>query len=109
MQKKINIELTQDELNALKKALFFLKFECDDTGSLLYSGSNFINSALEKLIKNDVMYDQSKSIIGNSGERYKDIIVNKIRELDKEEGIDEGRIISEKEINTYMYPFCVRD
>lgn len=55
------------------------------------------------------MYDQSKSIIGNSGERYKDIIVIKIRELDKEEGIDESRIIGDKEINTYMYPFCVRD
>ncbi|URQ61415.1 hypothetical protein LQ939_03470 [Pantoea alhagi] len=105
VQKKIII--TNEELNALKKAIFYLKFECEDVDSLLYAGSPYINTFLEKIIEMDELYDKDTTPIGKSGLSYKKNIISKIRLLDKEEGEDENREISNEEVSAYLYPFSV--
>ncbi|GGH69521.1 hypothetical protein GCM10008014_52990 [Paenibacillus silvae] len=48
------VYLTQGEIHAIQKALLFLKFECEETASLLYAGSPLLNSALSKMREIDV-------------------------------------------------------
>nr|WP_145405937.1 hypothetical protein [Paenibacillus xylanexedens] len=48
------VYLTQGEIHAIQKALLFLKFECEETASLLYAGSPLLNSALSKMREVDV-------------------------------------------------------
>ena len=104
-QKKIII--TNEELNTLKKAIYYLKFECNDVDSLFYAGSPYVNSFLKKIIEMDDLYDKNTTPIGKSGLPYKNDIISKIRLLDKEEGADEHRDISNEEIAVYLYPFSV--
>ncbi|EOC0415361.1 hypothetical protein ACI00F_004168, partial [Cronobacter dublinensis] len=44
------LNLDQGEIIALKKAIMYLKFSCEETESLLFSGSPSINSVLAKLL-----------------------------------------------------------
>lgn len=44
------IEIKREKVNALIKAVLYLKFDCEDKGSLLYASSPLINSALDKII-----------------------------------------------------------
>ncbi|WP_434752807.1 hypothetical protein [Paenibacillus amylolyticus] len=54
------VHLTQGEIHAIQKALLFLKFECEETASLLYAGSPLLNSTLSKLREADINGEFSK-------------------------------------------------
>lgn len=55
------VYLTQGEMNALRKAIMYLKFECEETDSLLYAGSPLLNSVLEKALSADVYREFAES------------------------------------------------
>lgn len=55
------VYLTQSEINALRKAIMYLKFECEETDSLLYAGSPLLNSVLEKALGADVYREFAES------------------------------------------------
>lgn len=40
------------EVDALKKAMLYLKFECEEISSLIFSGGDLISSALDNLLIN---------------------------------------------------------
>lgn len=66
------LELDRAEVNALIKAILYLKFECEDVDSLLYCSSPLINSTLEKLLgmygcKSD--WDKVFSVLPNINRR----------------------------------------
>lgn len=56
-----SVYLTQGEMNALRKAIMYLKFECGETDSLLYAGSPLLNSVLEKARSADVNREFAES------------------------------------------------
>lgn len=49
------ISITQGEISALKKLIMYVKFSCNDTESLLYAGSDSINSFLDKILDVDYL------------------------------------------------------
>ena len=52
-----SLTLNQGEVNALKKAIMYLKFSCEETESVMYAGSPLINSVFSKLLVIDDLGD----------------------------------------------------
>ena len=48
-----SLTLSQNEIVALKKAIMYLKFSCEETESIMYAGNPLINSIFSKLIEID--------------------------------------------------------
>lgn len=57
---KVEVVLSQGEIVALKKAIRYLKFECEETGSLIFCGSPLINSAFDKLVASSDIKGESE-------------------------------------------------
>lgn len=55
--KEKSLTLNQGEVNALKKAIMYLKFSCEETESVMYAGSPLINSVFSKLLVIDDLGD----------------------------------------------------
>ncbi|MFJ4344797.1 hypothetical protein [Pseudomonas sp. NPDC089401] len=101
------VMLSQGEIIALKKAIAYLKFECEEVGSLIFCGSPLINSAFDKLIASsdikgeDVFYNRKNP----SAERR---MLKKLNEEFKHEGSGEIEQIEQLEHSeVYMHPFKV--
>ncbi|HFC6388900.1 TPA: hypothetical protein ACFNMI_002001 [Neisseria bacilliformis] len=50
------VALTPNEADALIRLVLYAKFETRDADSLLFAGSPFVNSALEKLLHSHPLY-----------------------------------------------------
>ncbi|PIT56274.1 hypothetical protein BHC49_04735 [Snodgrassella alvi] len=99
------IELTRSEVNALTKAILYLKFDCEEIDSLFYCSSPIINSIFEKLIR---MYGYQKDwdrIFSNIPEMNKSIAIDKIANYEKQN----NRYFDEKTKNEilekYLFPY----
>lgn len=81
-----NVELNRSEVSALLKGLLYLKFECEETSSLLYSSSPIINTVINKLTK---MYRAQRTwdeICRTIPEIYKDHAIDKITRFYEKSG-----------------------
>ena len=81
------LSLSQGEITALKKAIIYLKFSCEQPDSLLFAGSPLINSALDKLIETDDFGEQEKTFYSKKNDFHKTFIMLKIDRLDESENI----------------------
>lgn len=103
------VHLTQGEIHAIQKALLFLKFECEETESLLYAGSPLLNSALSKLREADVHGEFSKQFHSCPNPRAEAFMRDKLERSYSEEHVPHER--TETQLNdiwqSCMYPFPV--
>lgn len=76
-QENKNVTLSQAEVNALKKAILYLKFECEETNSLLYAGSPLINSVLNKIVEVDDLGEVSKAFYAQRNVKNEEVIRDK--------------------------------
>lgn len=76
-EKKINI--TQDEISALKKLIMYIKFSCDDVESLQYAGSYAINNFFDKLIEADYLGEYEKKFYSKRNLDNEVIVMSKIK------------------------------
>jgi hypothetical protein len=97
--------LNQGEVVALKKAIMYLKFSCEETESLMYAGSPLINSAFSKLIDIDDLGEHAKNFYSKPHKINENFISSKIHKKEQETGrlLDES--IKEKVFNECLYPF----
>lgn len=101
-----NVKLNQGEINALKKAILYLKFECEETSSLIFSGSELINSAFDKLLINSDSYEREVKFYSRGNSDAQDFIEKKIkREKDFNEGGSEEKIIDKEYVRCCIHPF----
>ncbi len=101
-----NVKLNQGEINALKKAILYLKFECEETSSLIFSGSELINSAFDKLLINSDSYEREVKFYSRENADAQDFIEKKIkREKDFNEGGSEEKLIDKEYVRCCMHPF----
>lgn len=98
------LTLSQAEVNALKKAIFYLKFECEETSSLLYAGSPLINSALGKICDLDDLNEFSKVFFAKKNVANEEFIYNKKRRQALENG-GEYDPSSDDSFKDYIFPF----
>ncbi|SCY33735.1 hypothetical protein SAMN05720606_10436 [Paenibacillus polysaccharolyticus] len=101
------VHLTQGEIHAIQKALLFLKFECEETSSLLYAGSPLINSALSKLREADIHGDFSKQFHSRPSPHAEGFMRDKLERSYSEEHVPHER--TEAQLNdiwqSCMFPF----
>lgn len=101
------IKLSQAEVNALKKAILYLKFTCEETDSLLYASSPLINSVLGKLLEVDDLSQFSKGFYAKKNTTNQDFLLEKIKcyskEIDRDLKDDEMQDIFKEGV----YPFSL--
>jgi len=101
-----NVKLNQGEINALKKSILYLKFECEETSSLIFSGSALINSAFDKLLINSDSYEREVKFYSRENPDAQDFIVEKIKKQQAfNEGNEEGNVIDNEYVRCCMHPF----
>lgn len=78
--------LTREEANALIKAILYLKFDCRESGSLLYAASPLINASLDKLLAMHGYADDWKKVFSVVPEIYRQLIEQKIVSSEHDNG-----------------------
>lgn len=101
------VHLTQGEIHAIQKALLFLKFECEETASLLYAGSPLLNSTLNKMREADVHGEFAKKFHSNPNPHAESFMRDKLERSYAEEHVPHER--TEAQLNeiwqSCMFPF----
>ncbi|QGY27416.1 hypothetical protein [Pantoea cypripedii] len=107
MRSDESVVLSREEVNALIKAILYLKFTSLDSGSLLYAGSPLINSVLDKFL---AMYDYKsdwEKVFESLPEINKKVVINKIEDSEKENGHPLDEEIKELVINYCLHPYKI--
>lgn len=104
------VHLTQGEINALQKAILFLKFECEETESLLYSGSPLLNSVLEKVRDVSAFGEYAKELHSRPNEHAERFMRAKLERSYAEEIAPRERTEDQKIeiLRSCMYPYPVK-
>lgn len=103
MQEKI--QLANDEILALIKLILFTKFESEDSESSLFSGSESINSALQKLLNHHPFYqDKNVDFFGKLPQEYLTVILDKIDNSDPQNMAED---IKQTLIGNWVFPYQV--
>ncbi|NIF19823.1 hypothetical protein F3J43_22795 [Pantoea sp. Cy-639] len=98
------IRLNQGEINALKKALLYLKFECEETESLIFSGSPLINSAFDKLIAGSDSAERELKFYEGGNSYAEECMLNKLKR--QWEFYGEGEF--EDDVDSEYFRECIR-
>ncbi|ANO87392.1 hypothetical protein KV337_002055 [Escherichia coli] len=104
-QKNKNLLLNQGEVAALKKAIMYLKFSCEETESLLYAGSPLINSVFAKLLDIDDLGQQAKEFYSKKHAQNERFILAKLKKSEEEDDIILSKETREKFFEDCLYPF----
>ncbi|PYY31200.1 hypothetical protein [Paenibacillus illinoisensis] len=104
------VYLTQGEINALQKAIMFLKFECEETDSLLYAGSPLLNSVLEKVRDAHDYAEYTKDFHSRPNEYVERFMRAKLERSYAEELAPRERTAEQlaEILGACMYPFPVK-
>lgn len=103
------IDFSQAEIQAIKKAIQYLKFRCKEPESILFASSPHINSILGKVLINDDFGDGELKFYESkvSFDSDKLFAISKIRNS----ALEEDQEISDEEmgliLNQYLYPYQV--
>lgn len=103
--KERQLLVSQGEISALKKAIMYLKFSCEETESLLYAGSPLINSVLIKLIDIDDLGAQAKEFYKKKHVTNEFFVLSKIQKMEKERGKNIEVKMKNDAFKECMYPF----
>lgn len=102
-----NVVISREEVNALIKAILYLKFSCQDTGSLLYAGSSLINSALDKFLEMYGYKSDWEKVFESLPEINKKVVISKIECSEKENGHPLDEEIKELVIKYCLHPYKI--
>ncbi|ELZ9930829.1 hypothetical protein ACMW09_003316 [Cronobacter malonaticus] len=99
------LNLDQGEIIALKKAIMYLKFSCEETESLLFSGSPSINSVFAKLLNIDDLGEQSLNFYNKRHPENERFVLSKINKYESESGRSLSESVKEESFRNCLYPF----
>lgn len=97
--------LHQGEVNALIKAIEYLKFSCEEIDSCLYAGSPLINSALTKLIEIDDYSEFSKQFYRQKHPANEQFIRAKMERWQEGNHLKLDEEIKRQSFREELYPF----
>lgn len=104
-KKHKSLVLNQGEIAALKKAIMYLKFSCEETESLLYAGSPLINSIFSKLAAIDDLGQQSIEFYNKRHAENERFVLSKLDKMELENGRPLDEKIKESSFRECLYPF----
>lgn len=104
------VYLTQGEMQAIQKALLFLKFESEETASLLYAGSPLLNRVLEKVRDVSAFGEYAKELHSRPNEYAERFMRAKLERSYTEELAPHERTEEQKIeiLRSCMYPYPVK-
>lgn len=100
-----SLTLSQSEVVALKKAIMYLKFSCEETESVMYAGSSLINSIFFKLMKIDELGQQSIDFYNKGHAENERFVLAKIYKLELENGRKFQSEVKENSFRECLFPF----
>ncbi|EOY5723918.1 TPA: hypothetical protein QCI29_000911 [Enterobacter mori] len=100
-----NLTLSQSEVVALKKAIMYLKFSCEETESVMYAGSPLINSIFSKLIEIDDLGQQSIDFYNKGHTENERFVLAKLDKLELENGREFQSEVKEASFRECLFPF----
>ncbi|MBE8596494.1 hypothetical protein [Xenorhabdus sp. BG5] len=100
-----SIQLERDEVNAIIKLILYTKFECEEAGTLTYSSSPLINSALEKMLNMYGYKDDWDEVFSKIPEVNKNIAIKKIELFEKQENNCLDEDVKQQVLSNYVYPY----
>lgn len=101
--------LKQSEINALKKLIMYVKFECEETESLLYAGSPIINNFFEKLLEIDDLKESSHHFYSQRNIDNEKFIQTKIQREQKETPNKSDEGLKLELFKACLYPFTTSE
>lgn len=99
------LTLSQGEVVALKKAIMYLKFSCEETESVMYAGSPLINSIFSKLIEIDDLGQQSIDFYNKGHAGNERFVLAKLDKLELENGREFQCAMKEGYFRECLFPF----
>lgn len=100
-----SLALNQGEVNALKKAIMYLKFSCEETESVMYAGSPLINSVFSKLLVIDDLGGYAIDFFKKRHLENERFVLAKLDKLELENGRKFESEVKENSFNGCLYPF----
>ncbi|RKO73739.1 hypothetical protein C5E04_23630 [Pectobacterium parmentieri] len=104
-KKDKSLVLNQGEIAALKKAIMYLKFSCEETESLLYAGSPLVNSIFSKLTTIDDLGKQAIDFYNKRHTENEKFVLSKLNKMELENGRPLDDKIKESSFRECLYPF----
>lgn len=104
-RKDKSLTLDQGEIVALKKAIMYLKFSCEEAESLLYAGSPLVNSIFSKLIAIDDLGQESIDFYNKRHIENEKFVLSKLDKMELENGRSLDKKIKESSFRECLYPF----
>ncbi|MCS3405913.1 hypothetical protein [Serratia sp. AKBS12] len=102
------ISITQGEISALKKLIMYVKFSCDDTESLLYAGSDSINSFLDKILDVDYLGDYAREFYSKRNPDNEKAVMDKIERSESESISKMDEETMHELFKACIYPFSTK-
>ncbi|MBS9430933.1 hypothetical protein B5C26_22010 [Photorhabdus luminescens] len=100
-----SIQLAREEVNAIIKLILYIKFECEDPGTLIYSSSPLINSALEKMLNMYGYKDDWDKVFSKFLEADKNFVIKRVEYLEKRENSPLDEEIKQQILSNHAYPY----
>lgn len=100
--------ITQGEISALKKLIMYIKFSCDDTESLLYAGSESINSFLDKILDVDYLGDYARDFYSERNPDNEKKVMDKIERSERESITKMDKEKIHELFKICIYPFSTK-
>ncbi|WP_445373682.1 hypothetical protein ACSLVK_13825 [Photorhabdus tasmaniensis] len=100
-----SIQLAREEVNAIIKLILYIKFECEDPGTLIYSSSPLINSTLEKMLNMYGYKDDWDKVFSKFLEADKNFVTKRVEYLEKRENNPLDEEIKQQILSHHAYPY----
>lgn len=101
-----SVNLSNDEILALIKLIFYIKFESGDSELLIYAGSPLVNSALEKMLSNHPFYKNRFKDFGKINQDSLGFVMSKIENDNQDSKLD-SEILKEL-ISNCIFPYQIK-
>lgn len=99
--------LTREEVNALIKAILYLKFDCAEAQSLTYAASPLINSSLDKLVAMHGYGSDWAKVFAAVPPAYPERVQHKIEACEQDNGCDYDDDVRQLVTESSLYPYTV--
>ncbi|WP_063811593.1 hypothetical protein [Burkholderia cepacia] len=100
-----SISLNVGEINALKKAILYLKFSCEDAGVDIFASSSLINSAFENLLKASDLGEMELKFYQKGNKGNEEYVISRINQMEARDGDVMSEDLKMRVYEAWMYPF----
>ncbi|OXI42019.1 hypothetical protein [Burkholderia aenigmatica] len=100
-----SVSLKVGEIAALKKAIMYLKFSCDDAEADIFASSPLINGAFESLVKAGDLGELEIRFYQKGNKENENYVLSRIGEIEARDGKEMSEELKRRVYEAWVYPF----